>query len=144
MPMQPALDRTMLDRLIDLGRRRGEVTTADLRANLPVHAMSAEEIARIVVGLEEAGIAVELEADLLLPGPQAAPPKTGAEIIPFPKRDGAPRKARTPPGEAAAMLTLPNAKAPPPQESRSRVHAIVAVGLVVLALAGALGLVWGA
>jgi len=45
--------------------------------------MSAEEIASIVVHLEETGVPVELEESLLSPGPGPMPRKS-AEIIPFP------------------------------------------------------------
>jgi hypothetical protein len=45
--------------------------------------MSAEEIASIVVHLEETGVPVELEEGLLSPSPKPMPRKS-AEIIPFP------------------------------------------------------------
>jgi len=83
--MQPALDSTTLDRLISRGREQGFLTTEDLRANLPVETMSAEEIALVVVQLEGTGIAVELEESLLSPHTDAAPtPRQSAVIIPFP------------------------------------------------------------
>jgi hypothetical protein len=88
--MQPALDRTLLDRLIVLGRERGHLTTEDLRINLPVERMSAEEIALIVVQLEGSGVPVELEDSLISPAPEPSPRKS-AEIIPFPKRPVADR-----------------------------------------------------
>ncbi|MCG7394300.1 RNA polymerase sigma factor region1.1 domain-containing protein [Microvirga sp. ACRRW] len=88
--MQPALDSNTLDRLIALGRERGLLTTADLRASLPVETMSAEEIALIVVHLEETGVPVELEESLLAHSTGALP-RRSAEIIPFP----GPRSNRT-------------------------------------------------
>jgi hypothetical protein len=45
--------------------RRGFVTTDDLRAALPIDLMSADEIALVVVRLEEEGVAVELDDDLM-------------------------------------------------------------------------------
>lgn len=83
--MQPAFDSRILDRMISQGRERGCLTTEDLRAGLPVDAMSAEEIALVVVQLEEAGIPVELEESLLSANPRAVPHlRQSAEIIPFP------------------------------------------------------------
>jgi hypothetical protein len=89
--MQPALDSTTLDRLISLGRERGHLTTEDLRASLPVERMSAEDIALVVIHLEETGVSVELEDSLLTPrsGPVV---RHNAEIIPFP----GPRAKQTP------------------------------------------------
>jgi hypothetical protein len=86
--MQQALDRTIMDRLTMLGRERGHLTTQDLRLNLPVDRMSAEEIALIVMQLEGSGVAVELEGSLISPMPEALSRKS-AEIIPFPKRPAA-------------------------------------------------------
>ncbi len=82
--MQPALDSTTMDRLISLGRERGHVTTEDLRASLPIDAMSAEDIALIVVHLEETGVPVELEEKLLAPAHAKPAPQRSAEIILFP------------------------------------------------------------
>lgn len=91
--MQPALDSTILDRLVSLGRERGHLTTEDLRAGLPVETMSADEIARIVAHLEETGVPVELEDGLLSPKEKPVP-RRSAEIIPFPR----PRADRRRPG----------------------------------------------
>lgn len=91
--MQPALDSHTLDRLISLGRESGHLTTEDLRASLPVESMSAEEIAQVVVHLEETGVPVELEENLLSPHVKpVALPRPSAEIIPFP----GPRASRKP------------------------------------------------
>jgi hypothetical protein len=95
--MQPALDRITLDHLISLGRRQGHLTTEDLRASLPVETMSAEEIALIVVHLEETGVPVELEESLLSPNPKPQPvPRKSAEIIPFPGPEARNRKKLKP------------------------------------------------
>lgn len=96
--MRPALDSNTLDRLISLGRERGHLTTEDLRASLPVESMSAEEIALVVIHLEETGVPVELEESLLTPRPQpVAMPRQSAEIIPFPgpRTDRKTSKAKT-------------------------------------------------
>ena len=135
--MQQALDRNTLDRLITLGRRQGQLTTEDLRASLPIESMSAEEIALIVVHLEESGIAVELEDSLLSPGPRSASPATtGAEIIPFPRPAAKPRPK---PKVDALQMGVPPLQAPAKPEARpSRaVHWIVAAAaLLALAVVG--------
>jgi hypothetical protein len=83
--MQPALDSNTFDRLISLGRERGHLTTEDLRASLPIESMSAEDIAQVVIQLEETGVPVELEESLLSHHPKpASMPRQSAEIIPFP------------------------------------------------------------
>ena len=135
--MQQALDRNTLDRLITLGRRQGQLTTEDLRASLPIESMSAEEIALIVVHLEESGIAVELEDSLMTPGPRPAAPATvGAEIIPFPRPDAKPRPK---PKVDALQAGLPPLQMPArPEAGPSRaIHWIVAAaGLLALAVVG--------
>lgn len=135
--MQQALDRNTLDRLITLGRRQGQLTTEDLRATLPVESMSAEEIALIVVHLEESGIAVELEDSLLTSGPRSAAPATvGAEIIPFPRPAAKPRPK---PKVDALQAGLPPLQMPArPEAGPSRaIHWIVAAaGLFALAVVG--------
>lgn len=135
--MQQALDRNTLDRLITLGRRQGQLTTEDLRATLPVESMSAEEIALIVVHLEESGIAVELEDSLLTPGSRSAAPATvGAEIIPFPRPAAKPRPK---PKVDALQAGLPPLQMPArPEAGPSRaIHWIVAAaGLFALAVVG--------
>jgi hypothetical protein len=57
--------KDMLDRLIVEGRAKGFVDTQDLIAALPVQSMSPEEIALVVVHLEDAGVPVELDESLL-------------------------------------------------------------------------------
>ena len=135
--MQQALDRNTLDRLITLGRRQGQLTTEDLRASLPIEAMSPEEIALIVVHLEESGVPVELEESLLSPGPRSASPATaGAEIIPFPRPAAKPRPK---PKVDALQMGVPPLQAPSkPQAGPSRaIHWIVAAaGLLALAVVG--------
>ena len=54
-------------RLVALGRRKGHLTNQDLEAALPVATMSPEDIALVVVHLEEAGVLVDLDETLLAP-----------------------------------------------------------------------------
>ncbi|HEU6440793.1 MAG TPA: RNA polymerase sigma factor region1.1 domain-containing protein [Microvirga sp.] len=100
--MQPALDSTTLDRLISLGRERGHLTTEDLRASLPIESMSADDIALIVVHLEETGVPVELEPELLSPDQKpVSMPRHSAEIIPFPGPRAKSRPAKAQPLQPA-------------------------------------------
>lgn len=136
--MQPALDSNILGHLISLGRERGHLTTADLRASLPIESMSAEEIALVVVQLEETGVPVELEESLRAanPRPKPAPvPRRSAEIIPFPahrvKRRTSEAKRPAPPRPAAAQPSQAptEAEAPP-------VHWIIAaIGVLAFTVA---------
>ena len=75
------IDRTTLDRLVALGRARGQLTNEDLEAALPIASMDADDIALVVVHLEDAGIAVELDESLLT-GPPSRPSE-GARPIAF-------------------------------------------------------------
>jgi hypothetical protein len=89
--MQPAIDRNSLERLIALGRRKGRLTNQDLEEALPVDHMSAEDIALMVVHLEEAGIPVDLDDTLLdTHGRPRSQHTEGAQIVPFPERPAGP------------------------------------------------------
>lgn len=61
-----------LEQLIARGRSRGYLTTEDLASALPVDTMTPDEIALVVVHMEEAGVPVELDEELLA-GPQHRP-----------------------------------------------------------------------
>jgi len=133
--MQPALDSNTLDRLITLGRKQGHLTNQDLEANLPIDAMSAEEIALIVVHLEETGIAVELDDSLISQPAKPSPaPARSAEIIPFPDRSAASRtKKRTVSLQAASPLRSETSGFAR-QEQQAAHWAAAVAGLVVLVL----------
>jgi hypothetical protein len=62
------------NRLMQLGRQHGSLKIDDIRQALPVDAMTVEEIAEVVVRLEEAGISVEVDAGLLIPSHQKMSP----------------------------------------------------------------------
>jgi Sigma-70 factor, region 1.1 len=61
------ISTTAVDRLMQLGRRRGGLQIDDIRQALPVDTMTIEELADVVARLEEAGIAVEIDAGMLTP-----------------------------------------------------------------------------
>ena len=63
--MPASIDKNTLQRLIALGKRKGQLSPEDLFAELPVDCMSAEDIALVVLEIEEAGVPVELEDTLL-------------------------------------------------------------------------------
>lgn len=133
--MQQALDSNTLDRLITLGRQQGLLTTLDLETNLPIHSMSPEEIALIVVHLEESGVPVELDDSLMAPNPKtAAAPTRSAEIIPFPDRAAASRKKKRPAPLQKAAAVQAAEPAFVQQEKRAAHWAVAVAGLLVLAL----------
>jgi Sigma-70 factor, region 1.1 len=72
------ISTTAFDRLVQLGRQRG-LKIDDIREVLPIDTMTVEEIADVVVRLEDAGISVDVDAGLLTPHhrtvavPQAKP-----------------------------------------------------------------------
>lgn len=132
--MQPALDSNTLDRLITLGRQQGHLTNRDLEDNLPIASMRAEDIALIVVQIEESGVPVELDDSLLSSNAKPIPaPARSAVIIPFPDRAAAARmKQRKVPLQKAAA-SAPAAK-PAGQKGRAAHWAVAGAGFLVLAL----------
>lgn len=136
--MQAAFDRTTLDRLIALGRSRGELTPDDLRRALPVDRMSAEDIALVLIELEEAGIAVDPDEILLQGG--GTPLPAGAIRLPEPPAPApaapvvAPVVEPPPAAATAAATSAPDRVSPPP--ARGGAHrAVILAGLAALALA---------
>ena len=135
--MKPTIPKDVLDRLVALGRRQGHLTTEDVKHALPVDAMTPDEIALVVVHLEDHGIAVELDESLLAPhpGPRSAP-GDGPALVLRPDQNGD-RSAKGPPAPPQAQLqtgadaTTP--AAPPPRAGRA-VHWAVALAGVVLLL----------
>jgi hypothetical protein len=61
------ISTTAVDRLMQLGRRRGGLEIDDIRQALPIDTMTIEELADVMARLEEAGISVEIDAGLLSP-----------------------------------------------------------------------------
>lgn len=71
--MAGAIDRATLDRLIALGRERGELTASELQAALPVEALDVDALVLLMLELEDAGVSVE---------PDAFGPRTDAVVPP--------------------------------------------------------------
>jgi hypothetical protein len=62
-----SLNEATFDRLINLARQRGSVTTNDLREVLPIDQMTVEDISDVITRLEEADVDLEIDPVLLLP-----------------------------------------------------------------------------
>lgn len=131
-----AIDRATLDRLTALGRSRGGLTTADLRAALPVEAMEPEDIALVVASLEDRGIPVELEDELLGGPPRDPSPRPAPDLL---QADGAvPPAAMRNPGERLEHVPGPPPAAPREPTVPRAVHgAVLLAGALVLALLSA-------
>lgn len=56
------IDRATLDRLVALGRARGELTADDLQRFLPIDAMDVDALVLVMLELDAAGVSVEPEA----------------------------------------------------------------------------------
>ncbi|ACL61513.1 RNA polymerase sigma factor region1.1 domain-containing protein [Methylobacterium nodulans] len=132
--MPPAFDRATLDRLIARGRAQGQLTTADLRRELPIDGMSPDTIALVLIELEEAGIPVELEESLLAPG-RAAPSALPPAELPQRNRAAAEPPAAAPPAAAAAARPAPPAAPGSPPWATGAHRAVMLAGLAALILA---------
>ncbi len=81
--MSAVIERRILDRLIALGRATGRISSDELRAHLPTATMTAEDIALVVLELEESGVEVEFEGPLETAG-RPSPVRPVAELPPLP------------------------------------------------------------
>jgi hypothetical protein len=141
MASEPIIDRAVLDQLIARGRRQGRLSTDDLRAALPVTSLTAEDLAMIVVEIEEAGVPVELSDDLLAlagsaPRPSSVPP-------PLPAID-LPPTTTVPPTARPVDTVLGSGPPPTPERAHRQVEAaasggwspwtIILIGVLAIAL----------
>lgn len=138
MPPAP-INKDTLDRLLALGRRQGHLTTEDLRRALPIASMEADEIALVVVHLEEAGVNVELDDSLLAGSADPSPVRMdGASILPLSGVTSAPR----PPPQPMPAASLPGAaegrKPAPVTGLNLKAHKAVILALVGLLALGIL------
>lgn len=148
MSAAPAPTRQDIDRLIALGRRKGVLTPADLHATLPIRAMSAEDIAQVVLEVEEAGVPVELEellGGLAHPGGVAPLPIAPSPGLPA---SGGPPEPEGAPSDADRGANATQAAEPPPEAlrpgDRRRVSlSVLVAGIAVLLVCLALLLVLG-
>ncbi|MDP4005667.1 RNA polymerase sigma factor region1.1 domain-containing protein [Methylobacterium sp. NEAU K] len=138
--MSQMIDRGTLDRLIALGRARGELTAVDLQAALPVDRMEVDALVLVMLELEAAGVSVEPEAF----GPPADRRVPGALTLPEPS-PGSPPPIR-PAGEAGAPAFAASdpagirPKAAPERDPEDRAgvtRAVALAGLATLLVLGA-------
>lgn len=76
--MTSMIDRGTLDRMIALGRERGELTAEEFQAALPVESMDVDALVLMMLELEAAGISVESKVF----GPRADRPVPLAPELP--------------------------------------------------------------
>ncbi|MET7242168.1 RNA polymerase sigma factor region1.1 domain-containing protein [Methylobacterium sp. EM32] len=135
--MPAAFDRATLDRLVALGRSQGGLGPDDLRRALPVDRMSAEDIALVLIELEEAGISVDPDEALL--GTGRPLPPAGTVRLPEPGAEAPPPLApETPPAATAPPAPKPRDAAPPAARGgahRAVTWAVIWAGLAALVLA---------
>lgn len=130
------IDSSTLSRLVALGRAKGHLTNQDLAEALPVSTMSPSDIALVVVHLEEAGIAVELDDDLLT-GRSSALPETVrtfevASVEKAPERHPPPEPLRA--GGAPESQAAAEPHAPEQGPAISAHRAVILAGVIALAL----------
>jgi hypothetical protein len=99
-------------RLKEIGGRHGHVTLEQLKDVLPIDEMTSEEIGRVVMQLEEAGVEVRLDEEELLrprPGSEDGGHRLPADILsgdaapaPKPILPSGERRPALPPRDAAA------------------------------------------
>ena len=135
------ISTTAVDRLMQLGRRRGGLHIDDIRQVLPVDTMTIEELADVVSRLEEAGIAFEIDAGMLTPHHRKM---TLPEVNPTPEPTRHSERAMTaharPLGLASSMKTAREnshrTRGPAPTYvQKSGTIFVVAAALILLLLA---------
>ena len=139
----PMFDLGTLDRLMETGRAKGGLTNEDLEAALPIGSMSAEDIALVVVQLEDAGIPVELDESLLTPRPPGERIEIPAVEIVRPGKDAAQPVPQRPVTSASVIGTSPPAPAEAKRHGTAPTRTSLALaGLAVLALLVVALLLW--
>jgi hypothetical protein len=69
------------DRLVALGRRKGSLDLDDIKHEMPVEEMTTEDLAGLIILLEEHGIAIDLDPELLLPRKASPTILSGQPVI---------------------------------------------------------------
>lgn len=136
--MAGTIDRATLDRLIALGRERGELTAGEFQAALPVDAMDVDALVLVILELEAAGVSVEPEAlgprieVTTAPGIVLSPP---APSPPLPKISGGtdPRPEAHTPVTARAPAPITAART---EEDGGVGRVVLLAGLAVLLVLG--------
>ncbi|KAB1077393.1 hypothetical protein [Methylobacterium soli] len=140
--MAAGIDKDTLERLIALGQRKGRLSPEDLLTGLPVDRMSAEDIALVVLEIEEAGVPVEVEETLAMlarPGERPSMPVPVAPLPPLPPPPGGEARLAPQPiaAQAPAAAEAPARVSTDAAAERAEVNRIVALaGLATLLILG--------
>jgi hypothetical protein len=133
--MAGTIDRATLDRLIALGRVRGELTASEFQAALPVDTLDVDALVLVMLELEAAGISVE--PDALGPRPETVTTPAFTRARPPADPPAPPNAAgdasRPPPAPAMApRAEAGTAGGSPEDESVGRVVLIAGVTLLIV------------
>ncbi len=136
--MDSGIDRATLDRLVALGRGSGTLTVQDLKQHLPTENMSADEIALVVAHLEDAGISVELDDNLLAGRMSTQSPDDPRIELHSPASPSGPPSRKAPAAGELGPAELPSRDAhSSDQRAGLGAHrAVLIAGIVVLLLLG--------
>jgi hypothetical protein len=124
------------ERLLQLGRERGRLQLEDVKQILPVDSIPVEELANILVRLEQAGIAVELDDDLLVPRHPGISPNVVSGAAPG---EGMPSRGNSPADLRASSNATPIRSAPsanPADDTSGTIYVAVAAVILVLIVVG--------
>ncbi|MGU3663097.1 RNA polymerase sigma factor region1.1 domain-containing protein [Methylobacterium sp. A49B] len=138
--MAQTIDRGTLDRLIALGRDRGELSAEDLRAALPVEQMDVDALVLVMLELEAAGVSVEPDAfgppaERPLPGSPVLPARAPGPVPPARHADGA-GAAAAPTADKAGRGAAP--REPAADDRADATRAVALAGAAMLLVLGAL------
>lgn len=114
---------------------RGYVTTEDLRDVMPVENMSADELARVLLQLEEAGVSVEIEDALNTAARRREATIAETPIIDLPAGQPTARDARQPaqaPGVSADAFAASEPVASPAPAAGGWMFVAAAGAVIVL------------
>lgn len=122
--------------LLQRAKRQGFLTTDNVREVAPIEQMSADEIATLMLRLEEAGAVVEIPDDLMGASRQRAPTRPQAPVIDLPAGQPPGYDANRPapaPGVAPDAYTAPEPVAQPAPSGSDGWKFVLAAALVIAA-----------
>ncbi len=136
--MNLAVVNGSLAKIVELGRPQGVLSTEDLQNVLPIDRMSDEDLARTIAYLEEEGIEIALDPDLLTVAPRSAPEIRDTEIL-----NQRVHGLRTDSDALAYLqrdLPKPHFHSNPPAQGRSATLSVLLAALIVCGVVSVL--VW--
>lgn len=104
------IEHDKIELLRQRASRQGSVTIGDLREILPIEQMSADELALVVLELEDAGVPIEVDEALMGSSRRRTPTAQQAPLINLPGAQGAMRNDE--PMRAAVPGLSPDAYRP--------------------------------